>query len=130
MIARKPAPKHLLVELRSLPPDHHFQICRIGKCEIVLALIGRDWIGNADQTGRRRLDNPKDFVRVEICAAVSRSITVVPVLLDGAPMPEEDQLPEDMRLLVRRQAESVGYHSFEMDVDRLIKRLGLGKQTT
>ena len=81
-------------------------------------------------TGRRRLDNPKDFVRIEICAALSRAIPVVPVLLEGAPMPEEDQLPEDMRMLVRRQAEFVEYRTFDADVDRLIKRLGLGKPTT
>jgi hypothetical protein len=78
-------------------------------------------------TGRRRLDNPKDFVRIEICAALSRSITVVPVLLDGAPMPEADQLPENMRKLVGRQAEFVEYRSFDTDLDRLIRRLGLAK---
>jgi len=86
------------------------------------------WITNADpKTGKRRLDNPKDFVRIEICAALSRGIPVVPVLLDGAPMPKMDQLPEDMRMLVRRQAEFVEYRTFDTDVDRLIRRLGLSK---
>ena len=76
---------------------------------------------------QRRLDNAKDFVRIEICAALSRGIPVVPVLLDGTPMPEVDQLPEDMRMLTRKQAEIVAYNTFETDVDRLIRRLGLSK---
>ena len=101
---------------------------QVGACEIVLALVGPGWIANTDpKTGERRLDNPKDFVRIEICAALSRGIPVVPVLLDGAPMPKMDQLPEDMRMLVRRQAEFVEYRTFDTDVDRLIRRLGLSK---
>ena len=97
----------------------------------MLALIGPGWIGNTDpKTGQRRLDNPEDFVRIEISAALSRSITVVPVLLEGAPMPKADQLPENLRTLVGRQAEFVEYRSFDTDVDRLIRRLGLAKQTT
>jgi hypothetical protein len=54
----------------------------------------------------------------------------VPVLLEGAPMPKADQLPENLRTLVGRQAEFVEYRSFDTDVDRLIRRLGLAKQTT
>src|SRR5262245_4034564 len=119
----------VFIDIDSIPPgadfveilEHQFE-----EFEIVLALIGPGWIGNADpKTGRRRLDNPKDFVRIEICAALSRGIPVVPVLLDGTPMPEVDQLPEDMRMLTRKQAEIVAYHTFETDVNRLIRRLGL-----
>jgi energy-coupling factor transporter ATP-binding protein EcfA2/predicted nucleotide-binding protein len=126
--------EQVFIDIDSIPPGADFvEILenQVQACEMVLALIGAGWIGNADpRTGRRRLDNPKDFVRIEICAALSRSITVVPVLLDGAPMPEADQLPEDMRKLVRRQAEFVEYRSFDTDVDRLIRKLRLSKQTT
>src|SRR5262249_26477230 len=119
----------VFIDIDSIPPGADFvEILeqQVGACEIVLALIGPGWIGNADpKTGRRRLDNPKDFVRIEICAALSRGIPVVPVLLDGTPMPEVDQLPEDMRMLTRKQAEIVAYHTFETDVNRLIRRLGL-----
>jgi hypothetical protein len=124
----------VFIDIDSIPPGADFGRIlenQVGGCEIVLALIGPGWIGNADpKTGQRRLDNPKDFVRIEIRTALSRPITVVPVLIDGAPMPEADQLPEDIRMLVHRQAEIVEYRSFETDVTRLIKKLGLGKQTT
>jgi hypothetical protein len=65
-------------------------------------------------------------VRVEIREALSRNIPVVPVLLDGALMPEAEQLPGDMKGLVHRQAEFVAYRTFDADVGRLIKGLGLG----
>jgi hypothetical protein len=127
-------PEQVFIDIDSIPPGADFvEILehQVGASEMVLALIGPGWLRNADpKTGRRRLDDPKDFVRIEICAALSRAIPVVPVLLEGAPMPEEDQLPGDMRMLVRRQAEFVEYRTFDADVDRLIKRLGLGKQTT
>jgi len=127
-------PEQVFIDIDSIPPGADFvEILehQVEASEMVLALIGPGWLRNADpKTGRRRLDNPKDFVRIEICAALSRAIPVVPVLLEGAPMPEEDQLPEDMRMLVRRQAEFVEYRTFDADVDRLIKRLGLGKPTT
>jgi len=118
----------VFIDIDSIPPGADFVKIlehQVEACEMVLALIGRDW--NTDpRTGRRRLDDPKDFVCIEICAALSRDIPVVPVLLDGEPMPEANQLPEDMRMLARRQAESVGYRTFGTDVDRLIKRLGFG----
>jgi TIR domain-containing protein len=121
----------VFIDIDSIPPGADFvEILeqQVEECEIVLALIGPGWIGNTDpKTGRRRLDNPKDFVRIEISAALSRGIPVVPVLLDGTPMPEVDQLPEDMRMLTRKQAEIVAYHTFETDVNRLIRKLGLSK---
>jgi hypothetical protein len=98
---------------------------------MVLALIGREWVESFDpKTGKRRLDNPNDFVRIEICAALSRAIPVIPVLLDGARMPDEEQLPEEMRMLARRQAEFVEYRTFDEDVDRLSRKLGFGKEKT
>jgi hypothetical protein len=121
----------VFIDIDSIPPGSDFvEILQrqVKECELVLALIGDEWIGNFDpKTGQRRLDNPNDFVRIEICAALSRGIPVVPVLLDGALMPDEDQLPADMRTLSRKQAEFVAYRTFDADVDRLIGRLGLAK---
>jgi TIR domain len=124
--------EQLFIDFDSIPLGADFvEILQrqVRECDIVIALIGPGWVDNPDtKTGQRRLDNPKDFVRIEICAALSRAIPVVPVLLEGAKMPEAEQLPKDMRMLVRRQAEFVGYLSFDTDVDRLIKRLGFGKE--
>jgi hypothetical protein len=122
--------EQVFMDIDSIPPGADFVETlqgQVRQCEIVLALIGPGWAGYTDpKTGQRRLENPKDFVRIEICAAFSRAIPVVPVLLDGARMPDVEQLPEDMRTLSRRQAEFVEYRTFDADVDRLIRRLGFG----
>jgi hypothetical protein len=84
---------------------------------------GPGWFDATDpKTGRRRLDNPSDFVRIEIGEALARGIPVVPVLIDGTPMPEAKRLPEDLKELVDRQAEFVEYRTFDTDVARLIKK--------
>lgn len=85
------------------------------------------WIDVSDpQTGQRRLDNASDFVRIESGEAPGRGIPVVSVLLDGAALPQAHQLPDDLKELCDRQAEFVEYHSFDADVERLIKKLRLG----
>src|SRR5215212_74511 len=60
---------------------------RLALCDLMLALIGKDWLDGKDKTGRRRLENPGDFVRLEIAAALKRNIPVTPLLLQGAQMP-------------------------------------------
>src|SRR2546423_1277979 len=75
----------------------------VGSCEILIALIGRDWLTCHDGT-ERRLDNPKDFVRLEIATALARKIPVIPVLVDGAQMPHSRDLPEDLLKLANHQA--------------------------
>ena len=98
----------------------------VAKCEVLLALIGPRWIDVTDpSTGGRRLDNPDDFVRIEIREALARNIRVIPVLLDGADMPNVALLPDDLRELADRQAEFLDYRSFDADIARLIKRLEL-----
>jgi hypothetical protein len=121
--------ERVFMDIDSIPPGSDFVDIlehQVEKCQCVLALIGKAWIKSTDpKTGQRRLDDPKDFVRIEICAALSRRIPIVPVLLQGAPMPDENQLPEGMRKLVGRQAECVGSRTVDADVDRLIRKLGL-----
>ena len=58
----------------------------------MLALIGRRWLTITDEDGRRRLDNPSDFVRLEIEAAITRNVRIIPILVDGARMPRADDL--------------------------------------
>jgi TIR domain len=98
----------------------------VEKCEILLALIGPGWADAIDpETSRKRLQNDYDFVRIEIREALKRGIPVVPVLLDGTPMPQPEDLPDDLKNLVRRQAEFVDFRTFDADVERLIKKLGI-----
>jgi TIR domain len=83
---------------------------RVDECEVLLALIGPNWLNATDlKTKGRRLDNPSDFVRIEIGEALARGIPVVPVLIDGAPMPDVDLLPNDLKELVDRQAEHLQF---------------------
>lgn len=103
----------------------------VDKCEVLLALIGADWIDVRDpETGEPRLNSPSDFVRFEIGEALRRNISVVPVLLDGAPLPQEDQLPDDLKELRFRQAEFIRFETFDADVERLIGKLGLSARAT
>jgi hypothetical protein len=60
----------------------------VGKCDVLLALIGANWLTIRDEKGNRRLDNPNDFLRIEIATALTRDIPVIPILLDGARMPD------------------------------------------
>ena len=75
------------------------------------------------KTGLRRLENPDDFVRIEIGTALSRGIPVVPVILDDAPMPGTHQLPNELSNLFDMQAEFISFRTFYDDVKRLITKL-------
>ncbi len=91
----------------------------VGSSSVLLAVIGRQWIGVADQSGHRRLDDPRDFVRAEIGAALRRGIVVIPVLVEGATMPRAEQLPDDLASLARHQASELSDTRWDYDVSQL-----------
>jgi formylglycine-generating enzyme required for sulfatase activity len=95
-------------------------------CDAVLALIGPNWLDIRDPAGRRRLDDPDDFVRQEIAAALKRSIPVTPVLLQGASMPAQERLPDDLKDLVFRNGFELSHMRWHSDVREMAQRLGLG----
>jgi hypothetical protein len=95
----------------------------VAKCGVLLAVIGPNWLDARDEHGNRRLDNPNDFVRIEIAAALQRSIPVIPLLLDGARIPKADELPEDLKELALRNGMEVRHASFQDDMNRLIRGL-------
>ena len=97
----------------------------VGSCDVLLALIGDQWLTITDEHGRRRLDDPDDFVRLEIEAALTRKVRVIPILVDGARMPRADELPDSLVKLVRRQALELSPARFEFDTSRLLKVLDL-----
>jgi hypothetical protein len=92
----------------------------VGSCDVLIAVIGKRWLRSSVGKGRRRLENPEDFVRVEIATALKRNIRVIPVLVDGALMPRSSDLPDDLRLLVRRNAVEVSHNRFNADFGRLV----------
>lgn len=93
------------------------------QCEVCLVVIGRRWLTTADEYGQRRLDKGDDWVRTEIGAALTRSLRVIPVLVDGASLPTDKALPGELVRLASLQAHSVDHTTFHQDVDRLIERI-------
>ena len=77
----------------------------LDKCDVAVVVIGPQWLQVTDKHGRRRLDDPQDVHRLEIARALARfDVAVLPVLVDGAEMPDRDDLPEDIRALTERHA--------------------------
>lgn len=97
---------------------------QVAQCDVMLAVIGPDWLSVKDpNTNRRRLDDPADFVRIEVASALKRGIPVVPVVLDETKIPSAQSLPDDLQALSRRNGERLEHESFDADVERLIRGL-------
>lgn len=91
----------------------------VSSCGILIAVIGRNWLaGSSGATGP--LDNPNDFVRLEIAAALERDIRVIPVLVQRAIMPKSEDLPESLAKLARRNAVELSDLRWQNDVDQLV----------
>jgi tetratricopeptide (TPR) repeat protein len=117
---------NVFMDVDSIAPGVDFdELVRtwVESCDLLLAVIGPQWLQVRNADGKRRLDDPKDIVRHEIATALRRDITVIPVLMGGAVMPAADDLPEPIEELARRNAVEVRDTSFNDDVARLIKRL-------
>jgi hypothetical protein len=100
----------------------------LASCDLMLVLIDREWTDIKDEAGRTRLNNPADFVRLEIETALRRDIIVTPVLVNGAHMPDAEQLPAEIKDLAYRNAFELSHNRWESDVEEMIKRLGLAAQ--
>ena len=96
---------------------------RMSQCEALIAVIGPNWTDVTDGDGNRRLNGRNDFVRLEIESALERNILVVPVLVDGAKMPDEANLPDPLKPLARRHATEVSHHRFHDDTEKLSRFL-------
>jgi hypothetical protein len=95
----------------------------VGSTDVLLAVIGDKWLTVADESGGRRLDDPEDFVRIEIEAALTRKVRIIPILVEGARMPSEHQLPPSLTPLARRQALELSPARFSADTGRLLRTL-------
>lgn len=93
-------------------------------CSVMLVLIGPQWLDMPDRKrGGRRLDQPDDWTRQEIATALQRDVRVVPVLLEGAMLPDAAELPTDIRSLVGRQAMELSDVRWRGDLQRLVDAL-------
>ena len=119
--------KNVFMDVDTIPPGVDFRKHlhdAVARCDVVLAVIGRDWLKRRGLFRKRRLDGPSDFVRIEIEAALQRDIRVVPVLVRDAAMPGPGDLPESIRDLAFRNAVQVrAGQDFRTDSSRLIQAL-------
>ncbi len=103
----------------------------IARCDILLALVGNSWLNCQHEDGTRRLDDPADFLRLEIEAALRRNIPVIPILTDDATMPAERDLPESLRPFAFRNASELRSGSdLRIHLERLLSGLEAHFQKT
>jgi hypothetical protein len=95
----------------------------IGSVDVLVAVIGKDW-ASKDPSGRPRLEDPNDFVRLEIGSALRRGIRVIPVLVRDAEMPKQDELPEELKSLTRKNALQLSDTEWRAGMDRLVGVVG------
>lgn len=125
-LGRSFAPGQLFFDIDNIEPGLDFKKVlseKVQSCDVLLAVIGPDWLDARNEHGARRLDDPRDFVRVEIEAALARDVRVIPVLVDGARMPNEDELPEAIRSLSFRNGVRMAHERFASDADGLTQAL-------
>jgi hypothetical protein len=96
---------------------------QISRCSAVIVMIGKKWLTIRDRQRRRRLENADDLVRAEIATALKQNIPVVPVIVQNASMPNPEDLPEDIRLLARRNGIQLRAEQWREGVERLLKEL-------
>ena len=129
-------PQSIFRDVDSIPLGVDFRAYldeQVAKCDVFLAVIGRDWMKAKGRKGKSRLEDPGDFVRIEIESALKRQIPVIPVLVQGVKIPAAECLPSSIQDLSYRHAINVRVDpDFHRDMDRLIEFLrqqgeGLGK---
>ena len=98
------------------------------RADVVIAVIGPSWLTIRNKNDERCLDDERDWVRTELRMAFERDIPVVPVLLDGTPLPDRSQLPADIALISLSMYWQVRHRTFESDVRGLIANLEGGEQ--
>lgn len=121
-------------DLDSLPPGTDFRAAitdAVQACDVVIVIIGVGWLKSKDKTGALRLNDPNDFVRLEIEGALSRKIPIIPVLVGAAKMPAPEALPSSIQPLAFRSAIQVRSDpDFRNDVERLVRAVQLVKVKT
>ncbi len=93
----------------------------VAACHVLLVVIGPDWARPASGETSPRLADPEDFVRLEVSTALRRSdVTVIPLLVERATMPDPDDLPDDLKALTRRNALELSDLRWHDDARRLM----------
>lgn len=127
-LARAFGGKNVFQDVEDIPPGVDFRQylnSQVSSCDVELVIIGRQWASVTDDSGNPRLNNPNDFVRIEVEYGLSRdSVTVIPVLVNNASMPPAEELPESLHELLFRNAIPIRNNpDFDRDMERLIYNL-------
>ena len=115
-----PGVRKVFLDVDGIDPGSNFETKieqALSECDVCLIIIGDDWIGASKDSGSARILNEADFVRREAAAALASGKKVIPVLVDGAPMPAADALPPDVRSVVTIDAVFVRHASFNQDME-------------
>jgi TIR domain len=118
--------ENLFMDVDAIAPGVDFiaEIERsVSSCNVLLAIIGRNWVTAKDAQGKRRLDDPADFVRQEIATALKSGVRVIPVLVDGAALPTLADLPDDLQALLRRNSVVLSHQHFTAETRALARTL-------
>ena len=119
--------EQVFLDVDSIPPGKSFTTFlrqHVAACEVMLVVIGRGWLTATDETGQRRLDNPDDFVRIEIASGLAQGKRVIPVLVGhDVTMPGPKDLPKELMPLIHRQAVRIAQDQFRDDAERLARVL-------
>jgi hypothetical protein len=118
--------ERVFVDVDSIDPGEDFVAAiwnAVSQCDVVLVVIGRSWLMASTEDGVRRLDLADDFVRLEVESAFRCGIRVVPLLVQGASMPSEPELPDSLRPLSRRNAVTLHDTQWSRDLDHLVRKL-------
>ena len=117
---------HVFMDIDRIEPGLDFADViseAVASCDVFIALIGSRWLTSADAKGRPRLENPEDFVRLELEAALELDVRVIPALVQNAEMPSSDELPETLRPFARRHAVELSDTRWMFDIGKLIETL-------
>jgi tetratricopeptide (TPR) repeat protein len=117
---------NLFIDVDNIPAGVNFVTHlskQLGICNVFVCTVGPNWLNAKDDEGNRRLDQPNDYVRTEIAAALKRDIPVIPVLVDGARVPKARDLPDDIVALTERNAVEVRNSLFGRDADALTQQI-------
>src|SRR5688572_9536630 len=120
---------HVFMDVDRIQPGENFASVierSVQNADVMLAVIGETWLTVTNDAGQRRLDDPEDFVRLEIKAALDAGLRVIPVLVGGASMPAEDALPPVLRRLAGVQAVTLSNERWDYDAERLTRSIDGG----
>ncbi|NJL18435.1 MAG: TIR domain-containing protein [Nitrospira sp.] len=115
--------KSIFMDIDTIAPGIDFTEAlqnAVSSCDVLLAIIGPKWATATDKSGKPRLEDPNDWVRAEVAAALKRKIRVIPVLVGGASVPTMDLLPDELDPLAQRQAHELTDKRWNFDVKELI----------